>query len=166
MSGVEDFSGFEVVRAAMEVEKRGRAFYSAMAARTGGDAELQALFVRLAQDEVEHLHRLEKLVAHYVHGEFWEDEETALPYLQRFHDGDIFPSEAQMQAALDAPAPELAALTLAIRAEEGFAMFFQSVAVRARSSEGREAFHWLAREEQSHAAMLRERQELIEQDGR
>jgi len=165
MSGVEDFSGFEVVRAAMEVEKRGRAFYSAMAARTD-DAELQSLFVRLAQDEVEHLHRLEKLVAHYVRGAFWEDEETALPYLQRFHDGEIFPSEALLNAALGAPSPELAALTLAIRAEEGFAMFFQSAAERARSSEGREAFHWLAREEQSHAALLRERMERLDRRSR
>jgi len=160
MSGVEDFSGFEVVRAAMEVEKRGRVFYSAMAARTE-DAGLQSLFLRLAQDEIEHLQRLEKLVSHYVHGQFWEDEETALPYLQRFHDGAIFPSEAQLKAALDAPSPELAALTLAIKAEEAFAMFFQSAAERARSSEGREAFHWLAREEQSHAALLRERMEFF-----
>jgi len=165
MSGIEDFSGFEVVRAAMEVEKRGRVFYSAMAARAD-DAELQSLFLRLAQDEVEHLHRLETLVAHYAGGAFWDDEETALPYLQRFHDGAIFPSQAQLNAVLEAPSPELAALALAIRAEEGFALFFQSAADRARSSEGREAFHWLAREEQSHAALLRERLELVDRRSR
>lgn len=161
MSDIEDFSGFEVIRAAMEVEKRGRAFYSAVAARVE-DAALRTLFAHLAQDEVEHLRRLESLIEVYEQGAFWEDEETALPYLRRYHEGSIFPSETQLQAALDAPAPELASLALAIKAEEAFAMFFQAAAERARSSEGREAFHWLAREEQSHAALLRERQEILD----
>ena len=31
MTGISDFSGFEVVRAAMDVEQQGHAFYDAMA---------------------------------------------------------------------------------------------------------------------------------------
>ncbi len=160
MSGIEHFSGFEVVRAAMEVEKRGRAFYSTMATRAE-DAALRSLFARLAQDEVEHLHRLEALVAGYASGAFWEDEETTLPYLQRFHAREFFPDAEQLQAALAAPAPDLAALDLAIAAEDAFAEFFQAAAERARSAEGREAFHWLAKEEQSHGALLRQRKESL-----
>jgi len=158
MSEIDHFSGFEVIRAAMEVEKRGRAFYAAMATRAK-DAVLRTLFARLAQDEVEHLRRLEDLLSAYSAGAFWDDEETALPYLQRFHSREFFPNEEQLQAALADPAPDLAALNLAISAEEAFADFFQAAAERARSEEGREAFHWLAREEQSHAALLRQRQE-------
>ena len=37
MSGIENFSGFEVIRAAMEVEKQGRRFYAALSIRAQGE---------------------------------------------------------------------------------------------------------------------------------
>lgn len=160
MSGIEEFSGFEVIRAAMEVEKRGRAFYASMAEKAF-DAAVRAVFVHLAQDEVEHLRRLEELVEHYRSGAFWDDEETTLPYLQRYHTAEIFPTDARLQKALEGAVPDRTALLLAIEAEEAFADFFQAASSRARSAEGREAFHWLAREEQTHAALLRERLEAL-----
>ncbi len=52
MSGTKYFSGFEVIRAAKEVEKNGHRFYATMAERAL-DPLLKDLFAGLAQDEVD-----------------------------------------------------------------------------------------------------------------
>jgi rubrerythrin len=156
MAGVEEFSGFEVIRAAMEVEKQGHHFYSAVALRARNDI-VREVFTWLAQDEVGHLQTLEGLMARYEEGAFWEDEENYLPYLRRFSAHEIFPSAQRLEAVLEGDHPDLRSLELAIEAEEKFAEYFQRAAQHARTPDGREAFAWLAAEEERHAAILRER---------
>ena len=160
MSGISDYSGFEVIRAAMEVEKNGHKFYSIMAEKAQSELARE-IFSWLAQDEVQHLKTLEALVPKYVEGAFWENEDEFLPYLQRFRDKEIFPSSACLDAALQEDDPDIKTLDLAIEAEERFAEYFHMAAKQARSTEGREAFHWLAKEEDRHAAILQERKEKI-----
>jgi rubrerythrin len=160
MSGTEDFSGFEVIRAAMEVEKNGHQFYAAMV----GKAHTQLardLFAQLAQDEVGHLRALEKLAPKYEDGAFWEGEEEFLPYLRRFNDKEIFPSAEAVASALVSEAGDIRALELAIEAEEKFAGYFATAAKHARDAEGEKAFAWLAEEEQRHAKLLKERKAKI-----
>ena len=160
MSGLSDYSGFEVIRAAMEVEKNGHRFYSVMAEKALS-AMAREIFSWLAQDEVQHLKTLEALVPKYQEGAFWENEEEFLPYLQRFRDREIFPSKERLDAALKESDPNIRTLDLAIEAEDKFAEYFHKAAELARDSEGREAFRWLAKEEDRHAAVLRERKEKI-----
>lgn len=160
MSGLSDYSGFEVIRAAMEVEKNGHRFYSTMAERAQS-AMTREIFSWLAQDEVQHLKTLEDLVPLYEEGAFWEDEEEFLPYLQRFHDKEIFPSKDRLEEALQQDDPDIRTLDLAIEAEQKFAEYFHMAAEQAKNPEGREAFHWLAKEEDRHAAVLQERKERL-----
>lgn len=160
MSGEEHFSGFEVIRAAMEVEKNGHRFYSSMVAKAH-TALARELFSLLAQDEVGHLKTLEKMVPLYQEGEFWENEEEFLPYLQRFSDKEIFPTAEQVEAALVSQEGDLKALDLAIVAEEKFAAYFHKAAAHAKTQEGKDAFTWLASEEDRHAAILKERRKKI-----
>ena len=160
MSGLTDYSGFEVIRAAMEVEKNGHRFYSTMAERAQS-ALAREIFSWLAQDEVQHLKTLEALVPKYQDGAFWENEDEFLPYLQRFKDKEIFPSSERLEEALQEDDPDIRTLDLAIEAEEKFAEYFHMAAKQAKTSEGREAFHWLAKEEDRHAAILKERKEKI-----
>jgi rubrerythrin len=160
MSGVSDFSGFEVIRAAMEVEKNGHRFYSVMAKRAQSELARE-IFSWLAQDEVQHLKTLESLVPKYEDGAFWESEDEFLPYLQRFKDKEIFPSSERLEIALREDDPDIKTLDLAIEAEERFAEYFHKATEQARTAEGREAFHWLAKEEDRHAAILQERKEKI-----
>lgn len=160
MTGLEDFSGFEVIRAAMEVEKNGHRFYSTMAERA--DSEIaKEIFAWLAQDEVQHLKTLEKLVPKYEEGAFWENEDEFLPYLRRFSDREIFPSAERLEAVLKEEDSDLKALNLAIDAEEKFAEYFHKAAANARTAEGKKAFEWLASEEDRHAAILIERREKL-----
>ena len=160
MSGLEDYSGFEVIRAAMEVEKNGHRFYSTMAEKAQSDL-VREIFSWLAQDEVQHLKTLEALAPKYEEGAFWENEDEFLPYLQRFRDKEIFPSSSRLEEALLEDDPDLKAIDLAIEAEEKFAEYFHLAAKQAKTAEGREVFHWLAKEEDRHAAVLQERKEKL-----
>ena len=160
MSGTEDFSGFEVIRAAMEVEKNGHRFYSAMVEKAHTQLARE-LFAMLAQDEVSHLRTLEKLAAEYEEGAFWEGEEEFLPYLRRFNDREVFPSAEAVASALVSQEGDIRALELAIEAEEKFAAFFHMAATHALNAEGKKAFAWLAEEEDRHAVILRERKVKI-----
>lgn len=156
MTGVEDYSGFEVIRAAMEIEKSGHRFYSAMVDKARSDLTKE-VFSWLAQDEVQHLRTLEGMVPQFEAGAFWEDEEQFLPYLRRFAEERIFPAPERLETILGSGDSDFQALDLAIEAEEKFAEFFQLAARQARSSDGQKAFAWLAEEENRHASILKER---------
>lgn len=160
MTGIEDYSGFEVIRAAMEVEKKGHRFYSAMVDKAHSELARE-IFSWLAQDEVEHLRTLEDLLPKFREGEFWEDEDQFLPYLRRFSERDIFPSPERLEEVLASETSDLKALELAIEAEEKFAEYFHLAARQARTEDGREAFGWLAGEEDRHAAVLKERRDRL-----
>ena len=157
MRDVEHYSGFEVVRAAMEVEKNGHRFYSTMAQRATSELARE-LFSWLAQDEVEHLRRLQAIENRFKDGAFFDGDEELLPYLRRFADSEIFPSAERLEAVLQQAESEGAAMALAIAAEDRFAAYFAKAAEHARDPDGRSAFEWLAGEERRHAALLRERQ--------
>ena len=160
MSGIEDFNGFEVLQAAMVVEEGGRQFYTTMSNRADAES-VRKLFELLAQDEIQHLITLKGLIPRFESGSFWQDAEQILPYLQRFKAQEIFPSEARLAEVLQQDNADLAALDLAIEAEDKFAAYFKFASEQARSAEGRETFHWLSKEEERHAAILRERREQM-----
>jgi len=156
MSGTEYFSGFEVIRAAMEVEKNGHRFYASMVVKAYTDLARE-MFAQLAQDEVIHLQTLEKIATQYQQGAFWDNEEEFLPYLQQFNDKQIFPTADQVDAALVSEQGDIKALDLAIIAEEKFAAYFDKAASHARTEDGKKAFAWLAGEEGRHAQLLKDR---------
>lgn len=156
MSSIKHFSGFEVIRAAKEVEKNGHRFYSTMSERAV-DPTLKELFTWLAQDEVEHLRRLNQLEATFEDGAFSDYEEEFLPYLNQFSDTRIFPDAERLEAVLKTDNADVQALDMAIEAEEKFAAYFQKAADVAQSTDGKEAFTWLAGEEVRHAKILKER---------
>lgn len=156
MSGIKYFSGFEVVRAAKEVEKNGHRFYSTMAERAV-DPELKELFTWLAQDEVEHLKKLHQVEEKYQEGAFAESDEEFMPYLNQFSDSKIFPDAERLEAVLKTDTADIQALDMAIEAEEKFAEYFLKASEVANTEDGKEAFRWLAGEEVRHAKILKER---------
>ncbi len=160
MKGTQDFSGFEVVRAAMEVEKSGHAFYASMAEKALNPTARE-LFALLAHDEIGHLKTLEKLLPKYEQGSYWDNEEEFVPYLRRFSAGEIFPTAERLASALLSSDLDLKAIDLAIEAEDKFAEFFHKAAASALDPDGKEAFTWLAAEEETHGRILRERKARI-----
>ena len=103
MTGTQDFSGYEVVRAAMEVEKSGHRFYSEMSQKAVNPIARE-LFALLAQDEIGHLNTLKKLEPKYRQGAYsegeqsayWENAEEFIPYLRRFSASERFPSAERL----------------------------------------------------------------------
>ena len=160
MTGIEDYSGFEVLQAAMDVEKSGQQFYTEMSNRAEVESVRQ-IFALLAQDEIQHLQKLKGMIPQFESGSFWQDEALILPYLKRFKAQELFPAKERLEVVLQQEHADLAALDLAIEAEDKFAAYFKFAAEQARSAEGRETFHWLAKEEDRHAAILRERREQM-----
>jgi rubrerythrin len=163
MSGIKYFSGFEVVRAAKEVEKNGHRFYSTMSDRAS-DPMLKELFTWLAQDEIEHLRRLTQLEAKYQDGSFADYDEEFLPYLNQFSDTKIFPDAERLEEVLKTDSADIRALDMAIEAEEKFADFFLKASCMAQTEDGKEAFSWLASEEARHAKILHERRDKYSAD--
>lgn len=160
MSGIEEFSGFEVIRAAMEVEKQGRQFYSTLSSKAHNELTRE-IFATLAQDEIAHLRTLENMAHKYQDGAFWENEELFLPYLRRFSAERIFPSVADVEEILGSAEADLQSLELAIAAEEKFAEYFRLAAEHSRSADGKDAFTWLSGEEERHAKILKERRDKV-----
>lgn len=156
MSGIKHFSGFEVITAAKDVERNGHRFYSAMAVRAS-DPAVKELFAWLAQDEVEHLRRLQQLAANYQDGAFADGEEEFLPYLSQFSATKIFPDAERLEAVLKTDTADIQALDMAIEAEVKFSEYFLMASSLAQTADGREAFTWLAGEEARHAKILQER---------
>lgn len=156
MNRIKHFSGFEVILAAKDVEKNGHRFYSTMAERAS-DLLLKELFSWLAQDEVEHLRRLNQLEANYQDGVFADSEEEFLPYLSQFSDMKIFPDAERLEAVLKTDTADIQALDMAIEAEVKFSEYFLKASKLAQTEDGKEAFAWLAGEEARHAKLLRER---------
>lgn len=156
MSGIKHFSGFEVIVAAKDVERNGHRFYSTMAERAS-DLLLKELFTMLAQDEVEHLRRLQKLEANYQDGAFADFEDEFLPYLSQFSTTKIFPDAESLEAVLKTDTADIQALDMAIEAELKFAEYFSKASALAKTEDGKEAFTWLAGEEAMHARILQER---------
>jgi rubrerythrin len=160
-SGLEFFSGFEVIRTAMEIEKKGHQFYSAMAQKAVHPLA-QELFTWLAQDEISHLKTLDDMMTRFTDGAFWENEDVFLPYLKRFSELEIFPSAHRLEEIVRGGDFDIRSLDMAIEAEDRFAEFFRTAADHSRSPDGREAFGWLAGEEERHARQLRERREQLQ----
>ena len=156
MSGIKHFSGYEVITAAKDVERNGHRFYSTMADRAS-DLLLKELFAWLAQDEVEHLRRLNQLEENYQRGAFSDCEEEFLTYLNQFSATKIFPDAARLEAVLKTDNADIQALDMAIEAEVKFAEYFLKASELAQTQDGKEAFAWLAAEETRHAKILQER---------
>lgn len=160
MSGIEHFSGYEVIRAAMQVERNGHRFYSSMADKSE-EPLLKELFSWLAQDEVEHLRRLNALEEKFEEGVFWDNADEFMPYIQQFRDKEIFPSAARLEQVMQEEGADLKVIDLAIEAEVMFAAYFRKAEEAARDADGKEAFAWLAAEEERHAKILQERREIL-----
>jgi rubrerythrin len=160
MTGKESFSGFEVIRAAMEVEKQGRDFYSTLSTRARNELTRE-IFSLLAKDEIDHLKTLENMGKKYQDGAFWENEELFLPYLRRFSSERLFPSAEQVEELLQSNQADVQSLELAIAAEEKFAEYFRLAAEHSKTVDGKEAFTWLAGEEERHAKTLKDRREKL-----
>jgi Fur family ferric uptake transcriptional regulator len=152
----------DALRMAIATERSGVEFYS-RAAKITGDARGKKLFQDLAQEEKEHLGRLEQryseLQARVPH---LESRPTVLFFKGAAHGLFAEGAERLMRGVNDQQA-----LMIGIRCERGSHRFFKKYGERFEDSEGKQIFLEFADEERSHLDLLvREYRALVKRQGR
>lgn len=137
----------------LAVERRGFSFYS-NAARKTVDPDGRRMFRGLADEESEHMERLQKEYRRLLDAHGWLRKEPArLPVSRKIAD-DIFPERELMNVEVREGTTELEALRIAIDLERKSHRFFNDFARRLEDPRSRKMFREFAREEQSHLNSL------------
>lgn len=142
----------EIAMVAMRIEEKGARFYSAMAGMTE-EERVRQIFLKLADEEKEHIRVFQKLLASYDDDEFLDPE--ASDYLDAVMQENIFPvdmepgqSEQKIKTVKDA-------LAIGVQAEKDAILAYHELLSRTRSDSGRKLLYGLIEEEKMHLVELR-----------
>lgn len=149
------YSQEEALQLAVRIEDRGADFYRAAAAGSQ-DPETAALFIKLAEYEVEH----GKYFLSLLDAKFPDFEPSQLAgELFALADAAVFPEKPE-----DVPAAPAAALRLAIGFEKDSVLFYLGLKEAVNDPAGSEGVGRIIREEMSHisalSALLKKKQPL------
>ena len=150
----------DALRIAIATERSGRDFYT-RAARITRDARARAVFLKLSEEEVDHLGRLE---GRYRELLAIDPELEARPTFLFFKGAanGLFSEGAE---ALSRVTSDREALMLGIRCERGSHRFFKKYGERFEDSEGKRIFLEFADEEREHLELLiREYRDLVRRE--
>lgn len=139
-----------VLEMAIQTEKDGRALYLQASLGTN-DEQGRALFVRLADDELEHLALLESQLASLNRDGTWQpapELSSAQPSTPIF-DRKLSAGEVNRLTS------DLTALRMAALIERDAVVFYTRAARKIRDPQGKSTFEALAEMEQSHYDLLR-----------
>ena len=154
------FSDLEGIRIAIEMEKRGEAFYR-RAARVSRSDEAIAMLNALAADEMNHRAEFERLYRNEsgALSAIAYDEETNA-YLSAIAAEFIFPEGLMALRGVGFEKPE-AVLQNAIQSEKDSVLFYTELTVHATDAHARDVFSEIIRQERGHLYRLQQRLEAI-----
>ena len=150
------FSDLEGLRIAIEMERRGEAFYR-RAARISKNADTIALLDALAGDEREHAARFQALFDEECEknasacAEAYDPETSA--YLSAIAADIIFPGGLMALRQSGFESPE-AVICAAIASEKDSILFYTELATCARDAHARDIFLEIVRQEREHLLRL------------
>ncbi len=154
----KEFSELDGLRIAIEIEKRGHAFYQQAYNQAQKDAHKE-LFLLLRDDETHHREKFEKIYNKFTENksesELSFDGETA-KYLSTFADNLVFPKEEDAAKAISEFKTFDAILSVAMQAEKDSVLFYDELANKSKSEDAKRIFAALKAEEQQHVVKLRE----------
>lgn len=142
----------EVTRMAVEMEAKGEKFYH-WAAQQFQKQEVRNMFLRLSEEEKEHVKIFSKLL-NEKEAEQKIDKNTSKYFSMLTKFGDIFPhhgdiTHVKIKSAADA-------LAIGIEAEKDAILFYQELYDKADSQEVKQVLSKLLQEEKMHLIELRE----------
>lgn len=145
----------EAVKRAALIENNGYRFYTLLAARVS-DARTKAILKKLADDERNHLKIIETKFFHEAgfSDQITEEEVEIEDYIERSGDVDIFSKRIDVEALLATLDTPKKALTVALDTEKHSVRYFEEMARRSRTDEGRKIYLELVQEEKSHVAQV------------
>lgn len=159
---VHSFSDAEGLRIAIEMERRGEAFYR-KSARISKNPETVAVFEQLAADEEIHRVEFEQLLRSAKLSEAEYDAETNA-YLNAIAADVVFSDGLMALRSTGFDTPE-GALMEAIRSEKDSVMFYTELRNRAFDDEARRIFDEIIRHEKRHLRTLQLRLANIISEG-
>jgi rubrerythrin len=153
----------DALRIAIATERSGLEFYS-RAASLAKDAHAKTVFVKLAEEEKEHLGTLEARYAKLLARDPQLESRPTFLFFKGAANG-LFAEGAQKLLA--AGTSDQQALMLGIRCERGSHKFFKRYGERFEDSEGKQVFLEFADEERQHLDLLiREYRALVKRQER
>ncbi len=147
------FSGDEIIRLAIDIEKAGKAFYEA-AAQMVTDSEIKALFKALAGEEDKHISDFQALGANFKN-DITPNESYAGEYgdyLKAIIDNHVF-NINNVESLIKDVVVAREALAVALRFEKDSILIFQEF-LNGVDESGREAVQGLIEQEKAHIRML------------
>lgn len=142
----------DVAKMAMENEERGRIFYSRMAKKSD-DPEIEQMFNKLAEEEIEHKQLFSKLTVRY---EALPDkgalDKNGSEYIKTILGSHVFPSGADLEKVNSASD----ALGIGIEAEKESILLYQELMNRSQEEDTKKLLSDLLAEEKMHLIELRQ----------
>ena len=147
----------------LAVERRGYSFYTHASKKTQ-DTGGRRMFLQLAEEESEHLERLQGEYRTLMEENEWLRREPSRLPASRKIAGEIFPQRKLLQMEVSDETTHLEALGIAIDLERKSHHFFNNFARQLEDLRGRKVFRDFAREERSHLEGLLEEYESLKRD--
>lgn len=159
---IHSFNDAEGLRIAVEIEKRGEAFYR-KAAKLSYNADTVRILEQLASDEAAHKREFEKLLERASVSDEMYDEETSA-YLSAIAADVVFPEGLMALRRAGFSSPE-GALLEAIQSEKDSILFYTELAEHAMDPESKRMFREIIMQERRHLHVLQIRLEETTAEG-
>ena len=150
----------DALQIAMETEKRGVSFYGT-ASETVRNSSTRQTFLRMLEDEKEHLKEIEKQWNQLLQKDSSILEAPVFLHFDHETLKQIFPSKEEVKKKLKSNLSALEALKLAMDMELDAYNFFMQYARRFNDTRGRDIFLKFAEEEQEHYKVIKREHDLV-----
>lgn len=145
---METKTAIDILKTAILMEKRGKAFYENVAAQTQNE-EVKRIFITMAEEEQTHIEFLSKQFVNY------QKNKTFSKISLHSNEDELILNKA-IQDQISAASYEAAAISAAIDMEKKAIEVYSQRAKEATDPNEKEIFDWLANWEKSHFGILLE----------
>jgi rubrerythrin len=159
---IHSFNDTEGLKIAVEMEKRGEAFYR-KAAKLSNNEKTVRILEQLASDEAVHKREFEKLIENASVSDEMYDEETSA-YLSAIAADVVFPEGLMALRRVGFSSPE-GALREAIQSEKDSILFYTELSAHAYDCEAKRMFQEIIMQERRHLRLLQGRLEELAAEG-
>lgn len=159
MNNNDSPSALRALQTAMQLERDGHAFYTRVAAEVA-DPSGRAMFLVLAQDELDHLTKLAAAYQSMVRTVRW-----SVGPLGKMKRPRIFPQSGQGKGRVAPATHELAAVERGIQVEKDSIAFYSQAAEETADPEGRAIYRYLVGQEEGHLAILQGQHDHLTRTG-
>lgn len=151
----KDYSGYEIVLLAMEIEKVGRLFYK-YAQSLATLKEATDFFGKMADEELKHIQILEeKMVSFFRKQEYgWENEKIVAQYLRWSTGSNVFKDLEVLKRSVNAVKTQRQALDLCIIGKKKTVAFYKTILDQTTGEEGKMAIRYILDEEKRQVEEL------------